>query len=143
MISSSQFTDRQIRIPGMSQEVVLVVDDEPEILAAFAALLERRLGLVTVLCASSAEEAMEVLSRERVDVVVTDYQMPGQDGVGFLAQVREAKPAVVRVLMTAHSHERIAIQNMVDASPDLFLSKPFKPGEAVAAVQAALKRRRT
>lgn len=143
MMSPSQYPDRQIRIPGMSQEVVLLVDDEPEILAALAALLERRLGSVKVLKAADAAEAREWLSRERVDVIVSDYQMPDENGVSLLADVRAQQPGVVRVLMTAHTQERIAIQSMVDAGPDLFLSKPFRPDEAVNAVQSALRRRRS
>jgi response regulator RpfG family c-di-GMP phosphodiesterase len=90
------------RVTSQSPRTLLIVDDEPDILAAFKALIEATLG-VRVLTAASGPEGLEVLEREPVAVVVSDFKMPGMDGITFLAEVRRLHPAARRLMFTAYA----------------------------------------
>ena len=68
--------------PGGEQVGILVVDDEPFILNSVKRTL-RKLPW-TVHTAPGGEEGLEILARERIQVVISDYQMAGMDGVAFL-----------------------------------------------------------
>jgi len=86
---------------------VLVVDDDPTILAAFRRVtkdLHIRLRL-----ARSAEEALSFLSEETPAIVISDYRLPGLDGVSFLERVREVNPFVKRILFTGEAVWRTSI----------------------------------
>ena len=76
---------------------ILLVDDDAELLSLHAMLLSES-GLVVT--SSSPAEALRMLASRPFDVVITDYQMPGQNGVWFLEQVRAAYPSIGRVLVS-------------------------------------------
>ena len=80
---------------------VLFVDDEVNILKALQRLLRHE--EMNVLCASRAEEALEVLERTPVQLVVTDQRMPEMSGVDLLAAVRERHTDVVRMMLTGYT----------------------------------------
>lgn len=115
---------------------VLVVDDETAICEALRRALARR-GL-RALEAYSAEQALDVLARERVDLIISDHKMPGMTGLQFLARAREIAPEVPRVLMTAYPETDLAIEGTNVARIARFLTKPFKLDEAMRLVQELL-----
>ncbi|WP_135667645.1 response regulator [Halorhabdus rudnickae] len=88
--------------------VVLHVDDEPAIRETVAILLEREDQQLTVDTAASAETALEILDDSAVDCIVSDYEMPGMDGIDFLEAVREMDPELPFVLYTGRGSEEIA-----------------------------------
>ena len=65
-----------------------------------------------VLCADSAAAGLSLLESERVDVVVTDLQMPGKTGLELLLEVSASYPTVVTIIITAHSTVRSAVEAM-------------------------------
>ncbi len=138
----AQEKTRTIAIPGMSEQYVLIVDDETEIAEALKTAIERRLPMVRALTATSVDDAIAILNRQRIDVLITDYRMPGRHGVELLAEARVLRPGLPRVLMTAYAEERLPIREIVHAAPDHFLSKPFRVDEAIRTVEAALAGRR-
>ena len=76
---------------------VLFVDDEPALAQLARGLLSADYDLR---CAESAEEAQLLLARQDVDVVISDQQLPGLQGIPFLEWCREHSPRTVRILMT-------------------------------------------
>jgi PAS domain S-box-containing protein len=86
---------------------LLHVDDEPEFVDLAATFLEREDGAFTVETATSVAEGLELLS-EDIDGIVSDYEMPGDDGLQFLEQVRESYPDLPFVLFTGQGSEEIA-----------------------------------
>ncbi len=82
-------------------ETILCVDDEPAILAALRRVF--RPHGYRVLTAASGEQALEILEREAVSVVISDMSMPGMDGPTLLELVRARRPEVVRLLLTGRS----------------------------------------
>ena len=92
------------------RHTVLFVDDEVNILRALQRLL--RSEDMNVLCSSRGEEALETLSRQPVQVVVSDQRMPEMSGVDLLSRVRERWPDVVRMMLTGYTEMTIAVDAM-------------------------------
>jgi PAS domain S-box-containing protein len=87
---------------------VLHVDDHPEVLNLTAEMLERGDDHFTVSTATSASEGLEWLSNHECDCVVSDYDMPGQNGLEFLKDVREECADLPFILFTGQGSEEIA-----------------------------------
>lgn len=115
---------------------VLVVDDIP----ANVKLLEARLSAeyFDVLTACSGREALEVCSRERVDVVLLDVMMPGMDGLEVLRRIR-AKSRVPVIMLTARGDEADRVVGL-EVGADDYVPKPFSPRELLARLRAVLRR---
>lgn len=116
---------------------ILFVDDEPNTVLAHFRILRLKEPEWTVHLSTSAEQGLQVLHRETIDVVVSDMLMGGMNGVRFLAIVRDRYPRIAR----------IALSGMIDAGSflkpaaeltDHYLCKPCTPEKLrVAIVQAA------
>ena len=119
----------------MNKPVILIVDDDPQVLAAVRRDLRARYREhYTVMSASSGEEALatarELKSRgEALAILICDQRMPGLLGNEVLAQAREIYPLARRVLLTAYSDIQAAINAINEAHLDHYLSKPWDPPE--------------
>lgn len=112
---------------------VLVVDDEPLLLRATARTVGARHEVVS---AQGAQEALALVAGQRFDVVVTDYTMPGMDGVALAAELAVRAPGLAVVLVSAVSLEEL------QASERFFKSvvrKPWSSAELLAAIEEAAK----
>jgi PAS domain S-box-containing protein len=87
---------------------VLHVDDEAAVVELAAELLERESDRLTVSTETDPRDAVDYVAREPVDCVVSDYDMPGMNGVELLRTVRERKPDLPFVLYTGKGSEEIA-----------------------------------
>jgi putative nucleotidyltransferase with HDIG domain len=124
------------RAGSLDQPGVLFVDDEVNILKSLARLF--RAEPVRVFTASSAAEALALVAAERIQVVVSDQRMPGTTGVRLLAQIRECRPDVVRILLTGHTEIAIAIEAINQGEIFRLLTKPWNDDELRATVRQAL-----
>jgi response regulator RpfG family c-di-GMP phosphodiesterase len=105
---------------------LLIVDDEPSVLSA----LKRELrDTAPVFTAQSPSEALEILNKNTVGVVVSDYKMPGKDGVTFLSELKDLPYEPVKILMTAFSDPDIAVDAINRAGIFYFLKKPWNSVE--------------
>ena len=113
---------------------VLLVDDE----TSFVETLSKRLGLrrMIVSTASSAAEAMEILDREEIDVVVLDVRMPGTDGIAATRAIRNAHPLVEVILLTGHASLEASMAGMTGGAFD-YLLKPVSIDELVYKIEDA------
>jgi len=121
----------------MKRARILVVDDKEAYLSLFRRISPPDLEVV---CASDGAQALSRLSAERFDLVVSDIRMPELDGLSLLRRVRDAGIDTEVVLMTAYGTIAEAVQAMKYGAAD-FLTKPFDPDDAVAAMEQALLRR--
>ncbi len=119
----------------MNKPVLLVVDDDPQVLAAVRRDLRSRYREhYTVMSAGSGQEALatarELKSRgDSLAMVISDQRMPGMLGNEVLARSREVYPLARRVLLTAYSDIEAAIKAINEAHLDHYLSKPWDPPE--------------
>ena len=87
---------------------VLHVDDEPVFLDLVATYLERTDDTFEVRSETDVDAALDAIESEPIDCVVSDYEMPGTDGLDFLERVRERDPTVPFILFTGKGSEEIA-----------------------------------
>jgi DNA-binding NtrC family response regulator len=121
---------------------VLLVDDERDILESLKDLLEGSLTQVTCRTAPSATEALNELAKGGIHLILSDFKMPGMNGLDFLEQARQRYPAVPRVLMTAFPDLEVAIEAINEARVEAFLTKPLDPDKVVNLVREALEAHR-
>lgn len=116
-------------------KTILLIDDERHMLR-FLELNIRPLGW-RILTAEGGAQALEILHREPVDLMLVDYQMPEMNGLEFVAKVREL-PAYHKtpvVMLTARGHSSLK-GDASEAGVSLYMNKPFSPRE----LQATLKK---
>jgi signal transduction histidine kinase/CheY-like chemotaxis protein len=118
---------------------ILAVDDDPDSLDVLTSML--RLHQAVVFGATSAIEALDVLRKERPDVVISDIAMPEHDGYWLMHQIRraidEGAPAVRCVALTAFANAA-ARERALAAGFSAHLSKPFDPDELVGVIRPLL-----
>lgn len=123
--------------------VVLVVDDEPDILTSIKTFLEGALDDVSVETATSGAQGLAYIEENPVDVILSDYRMPGMNGLEFLAQVREHRPRVPRIIITAYPDLELALEAINDEEVERFFTKPLDPIQIVQTVQEILQAQRS
>ena len=115
---------------------VLYVDDERGNLLVFKHTFDEEF---TVLTASSAREALEILAREPVAVLVTDQRMPEMSGVELAERVTESHPDVVRMILTAYSDVNAAVDAINRGQVWRYLAKPWRGDELASMLRAAME----
>lgn len=118
-----------------SQPTLLLVDDEDRILSALERSL-RREGY-RLLTAHSAEEALRVLERETVDLVISDHMMPRTNGLQLLTEVGERHPRVGRLLVTGWP-EAIDPEEVRRVGIHALIPKPWDDAELKQRIREAL-----
>ncbi len=120
---------------GSSQSTVLVVDDSLDTLEVVRRNLQAE-GFV-VQTATSVTQAVEILERQLVDLVITDYKMPGKTGLDLVRHVRGNHPETEIMMITGFASVDGAVL-AVKSGAEEYLSKPFTDNELIEAVQRAL-----
>ena len=120
-------------------ERILVVDDDEALRESLELLLSAE-GYVAI-GASSAEDALERLDGEHIDLVLCDLRMPGMDGMELLPQLIRRLPDATVIMMSAYGTDDLAIEAMSRGAYD-YLAKPFQPGEVLLAIRKARERER-
>jgi two-component system, OmpR family, KDP operon response regulator KdpE len=115
---------------------ILVVDDEPNILGTLAPLLRAR-GY-EVHTAINARAALEIVDREKPDLIVLDLGLPDIDGVEVCRQIRESLNVPI-VVLSARGAEGDKVRAL-DVGADDYVTKPFGAEEFLARIRAALRR---
>ncbi len=117
---------------------VLVVDDEANILKVFAARLTQRGH--AVLTSLSAEEALKRLKTDNVDVLISDYVLPGKSGMDLLQAVKSIHPKLPVIMMTAYGSIEMAVEAMKQGAYD-YLTKPIDYNEMFILLERAVTER--
>ena len=119
----------------MSEKATLLfVDDEERVLRSLEVLFKSRFR---VLSTTDGSEAVDMLKRERVHVIVSDQRMPIMTGVELLRRVREASPNTMRLLLTGYSDLEAIINSVNEGEIFRYLSKPWSAKEILNTVTQA------
>lgn len=120
-----------------NQQKILIVDDEKNLREMLATLLQREGYAVHQ--ASSAEQALDLVSRDSFNLILSDIRMPRMSGIELLRRLREQGNRVPMIMMTAYSSTGEAVEAMKLGAYD-YVCKPFKNDEMRLVVKNALER---
>jgi response regulator RpfG family c-di-GMP phosphodiesterase len=123
-----------------AKATLLFVDDEPNILSALQRLF-RPLGY-RILTAPGGAAGLEILAREKVDLIISDMRMPEMDGATFLEQAAQRWPHVVRILLTGYADLGSAVAAVNKGNIYRYLSKPWEDNDIKITVAQALEKQR-
>lgn len=132
-------TTRDAATPENNPATLLFIDDEANILAALKRLF-RPLGY-NILTAESGAEALDLLERQRVDLVVSDMRMPQMSGAEVLERIRNKWPDVMRILLTGYSDLSSTIAAINRGEIYRYIAKPWNDDDIVLTVRDALERK--
>lgn len=119
---------------------ILFVDDEQKILDSFMLNLRRRYDIHLAL---GPEEALAKIATDGpFHVVVSDYKMPGMNGVELLSKVMSLSPKTVRIMLTGHADMDVSISAVNSGQVFRFLTKPCSMESLTGAIDAALEQNR-
>ncbi|WP_224984323.1 response regulator [Geomonas agri] len=124
--------------PGEGEHSILIVDDEPHVISALMRGLDEEPYLIQG--APGAKEALELMTRRRFKVVISDEKMPGMDGAEFLGIVKELYPETVRIMLTGHASIEATMRAVNSGEIYRFFTKPWNDTELKLALKSALEK---
>ncbi|WP_243545293.1 HD domain-containing phosphohydrolase [Pseudodesulfovibrio tunisiensis] len=121
----------------MTRHRILIVDDDEKLLRSFERVLRSRFD---VSVAENATRALSMIGAEEpYAIIISDYRMPGMNGVDFLARVMEVAPDTVRILLTGHADVQVAIKAVNEGNIFRLLDKPCPPKVLAKALMDGLR----
>lgn len=118
------------------KHTILIVDDDPIILNLLKYVIE--LERFRTLLAASAEEALDILSKNKVSAIISDIVLPGQSGLDLLIHIKETSSAIPVILITGNS-DRVSPTQALSAGADGYIKKPFKNTEIIQTLRKLVK----
>jgi signal transduction histidine kinase len=112
----------------------LVVDDEPDVRESLRHLFHRQYRVLT---AAGGAEALELLEREPVQIILSDQRMPGMSGDELLSRVRQKHPDVIRLLFTGYADIQAVIKAVNQGGIFRYILKPWDAAELEAVIRQA------
>lgn len=106
---------------------ILIVDDEEDLAWAISKSLTKSSRNLNIESARSVDEALAELSKKHFELVVTDIQMPGRDGLQLVSDIRKNYPHTKVIIMTAYGSSRVR-DRVEDFGGFFYIEKPFEVG---------------
>jgi len=128
---------------GNRQEigVIMVVDDEPMVTGSLQTMLQLQTPH-TVYCFNNPQEALAEIQKLKPELVISDFSMPGMDGIEFLKHVRAKLPEATLMLLTGYADKESAITAINKVGIYRYLEKPWDNNELKQSIENALERSR-
>lgn len=104
---------------------ILIVDDEEDLTWSIARSLRKENEQYEIICVNSGEEALEVLKRFSLDLLITDIRMPGIDGLMLLQHVKKYHPNIQVIVMTASDSNELK-NSILNKNEIFYIEKPFE-----------------
>jgi DNA-binding NarL/FixJ family response regulator len=116
---------------------VLIVDDHTLVRKGIATVLQQRFPEAEVLEAEGADDAVELLKGDQVDVALVDVRMPNRDGLELLKEVKSAWPAIRVIMLTSFDHARFVKAALAEGA-DGYMLKDASPEDLDQAIRVAM-----
>ena len=126
-------------MPENRKPAVVLVDDEDMILTSIRTLLMLEADY-EVVCFTKPAEAARHLEINQVDITVSDYMMPGMNGIQLLGEAKRLQPEATRVLLTGHADKASAIQAINQVALFQYLEKPWDNAQLLLVIQQGVER---
>ncbi len=123
----------------MSNTKILIIDDEEDMLESCSRLLRR--NNYQCITTDNPAQALEMVSSEKPDLVLTDLKMPGKDGLEILREVKKLDQSILVIVFTGFATISAAVEIMKEGAFD-FVTKPFSSDQLIMTVERALNQRR-
>lgn len=123
-------------IAGKAGKTVLVVDDELENLRAYGEILTD-MGHRAITETDGGSALLSVDTVEKIDLVITDYLMPGMNGLEFVSALKRKMPSMLVIMITAHANIGGYFQSLSEGVFE-YVNKPVRKDEFERIVKAAL-----
>lgn len=123
----------------MTLNKLLLVDDDANILRSLSRVFAEE--EYSVFTASDGSEALEVMRRVPIDLIISDQKMPGMSGLEFLEKTMDDYPDVIRIILTGHAELNDAIRAINSGSVYKFILKPWNNDDLKVTVKRALEQR--
>ena len=120
----------------MKDYKILVVDDNTDILDVLELTLAEDYHIFK---AQSAQEALDILSQQEIDLTITDQRMPGMTGVEFLEKTLAYNPHMIKILLTGYTDTENLIRAINQGKVYKYIAKPFSTHELKVVVKRALE----
>lgn len=121
----------------MSEASILLVDDEPSILNALKRVLRRE--DYRLLTATGGAEALDILAREPVSLVIADQRMPNMTGIELFHQMRTRYPEVMRIILSGYAEVTTIVKAINEGEIYRFIPKPWDDRELRLTIRQALE----
>ena len=120
---------------------IIIVDDEEHVLNALRRLLSHAAREIKVDLFSAPEEALNKARHTPYDLALSDYRMPGMNGVQFLKAFRTIQPNAARLILSGHADLNGLIGAINEAGISRFIAKPWNDEELVSTIIQTLQKR--
>ena len=127
--------------PQDRRVVLVVVDDEEMVLSSIDAFLSLETDY-EVKTFTVPSQALDYLGENDVDLVISDYLMPEMNGISFLAQVKELRPEVPRIILTGYSDKENAIKAINEVGLFQYIEKPWDNDDLRLVIRNGVEKQR-
>jgi len=134
---SEQSDNREMVGPGKPAYKILFVDDEENVLKAMRRIF--RLENYNILTARSGAEALGILKKESVQVIISDHRMPEMTGAELLREIKALYPDTIRIMLTGHADTTAIMGAVNEGAVYKFITKPWNDDDLRLTVSLALE----
>lgn len=122
-----------------TKDTIVIVDDEDMVLISIDSFLQLESDY-EIKTFTSAIEALEFIKNDHVDLVISDYLMPEMNGIAFLAQVRNLKPEVPRIILTGYADKENAIKAINEVGLFQYIEKPWENDNLLLVIRNGIEK---
>jgi len=120
--------------------VILVVDDDPDLLETLVDLLKVE-GFSNTIHAEDGPTAVEIAKNRHIDLIISDLNMPGMDGIETIKKIKSHQPNLISMILTGFGSMDVAIKAFSESKVDDFLSKPIENDELIEKIKLYINKR--
>jgi DNA-binding NtrC family response regulator len=124
-----------------NEHTIVIVDDEDMVLTSLNSFLSLETDYY-VTTFTSAQEALEYVKENNVDLIISDYLMPEMDGITFLARVRDIKPEIPRIILTGYADKENAIKAINEVGLFQYIEKPWDNDDLLLIIRNGIEKQR-